>query len=60
MTGFERAKYEEGVKVGLEKGTSKTKEEDRISTINYYRKRNKTDEEINEILIEMGYDPILI
>ncbi len=59
MTGFERAKYEEGVKNGLEGGRSETKE-DQISTINYYRKRNKTDEEINEILIEMGYGPILV
>ena len=54
MTGFERAKYEEG----LEKGRSEKTEEYRTNTINFYRKRNKTDEEINEILIELGFDPI--
>ena len=54
MTGFERAKYEEG----LEKGTTKTKEEVRINLINLFREENKTDEEINERLVKLGLDPI--
>ncbi len=70
MTGFERAKYEEGlekgrkeglekgINKGLEKGTTKTKEEVRINLINLFREENKTDEEINERLVKLGLDPI--
>ena len=47
MTSFERAKYEEGGKDVLEKA--------RANMINLFREENKTDEEIDEILVKLGY-----
>ncbi len=50
MTGYERAQYEKGKKDGLE--------EARTNLINLLREENKTNEEINERLIKLGFDPI--
>ena len=50
MTGFERAKYEEGMKDGLEKG--------RAILIDFCRRIGYSDEQINEELARYGYDLI--
>ncbi len=50
MTGYERAKYE--------KAKAEAREEDRTNLINLFREENKTDEEINERLIKLGFDSI--